>query len=252
MLPRGLRHLSTTSLLLAGLFLGANEAHATDCRLIEGASSELGAIPAEERLAWLDRRLHLNGQHALVWSTLWGSAFLGVTIVQAGLWPTAHTEVDKAEKIVGITAASIGVISIVALPPKAIRDGYWWRKHRRLHPDEHVCSALNIAEQLMIRDAADDDFGTGPLVHIGNFVINVAAGLVLGLGYNDWTAFAYTSIVGIAVGEIQTATRPSESREDLDRYRRAQFSSREKETIHWGFTPMTLPKGGGLLFGLHF
>jgi hypothetical protein len=245
------RRLLTSLLLLASL-LRATSAGATDCKLIDGGTPELAAISAEDRLAWLDRRLELDGKHALVWSSLWGSAFLGVTIVQAGLWPTSHSHVDRVEKVVGMTAAGIGVVSIVALPPKAILDARWWRRHRRLYPHQDVCSQLNIAEQLLTRDAADDEFGTGPLVHIGNFALNIAAGLILGLGYNDWKAFAYSSIVGIAVGEIQTATRPAESREDLDRYQRGHFSERDREGIHWGFTPMMLPKGGGLLFGLHF
>jgi hypothetical protein len=251
MRPFGLRRPLTTALALA-ILLAASQARATDCKLIEGGSPELAAISAEERLAWLDRRLELDGKDALIWSSLWGSAFVGVTIVQAGLWPTSRTHVDRVEKVVGMTAAGIGVVSILALPPHAIADARWWRRYRRLHAKEDVCSLLNVAEQLMTRDAADDEFGTGPLVHIGNFVLNVTAGLILGLGYNDWKAFAYSTVVGIAVGELQTATRPAESREDLDRYRRGHFSIRETSRVHWGITPMLPPKGGGLLFGLHF
>lgn len=247
----GLRRLLTTLLPFVVVLMPAG-AQATDCKLIDGATPELAVKSAEERLAWLDQRLQLDGQHALVWSSLWGAAYLGLTAGQWALWPTAHSRVDKVEKIVGSSASFIGVLSVAALPPRATLDAHWWKRHRQMYPNEDVCSLLNEAEQLLMRDADDDEFGSGPLVHLGNFIVNIAAGLILGLGYNDWRAWGYTTVVGIVVGEVQTATRPNESREDLDRYRRGHFARTEKGGLHWGITPAIPPKGAGLLFGLHF
>ncbi|HEX4456462.1 MAG TPA: hypothetical protein VIA18_00750 [Polyangia bacterium] len=227
----------TLPLVLSSL-LAATSAQATQCRAVDGGSAALEGIDAETRLAWLDRRLRIDGQHDLLWSALWGSAYGALTVGQLALWPTSNNTSDRAEKIVGASASMIGTLSTVILPPKAIADGRWWARHYpALVGRENPCAILNIAEQLLVRDAADDVFGEGPLVHIGNFIINGAAGLILGLGYNDWKAWGYTTIVGIVVGEIQNSTRPSESLEDLRRYRRGELDEKVVEKVHWALLP---------------
>jgi hypothetical protein len=232
-----LRRLVTLPLVLSSL-LAATSAHATQCRAVDGGTPTLAAIDAETRLAWLDRRLRIDGQHDLLWSALWGSAYGALTIGQLALWPTSNNRSDRAEKIVGASASLIGTLSTVILPPKAIADSRWWARHYAAHSGDDPCALLNIAEQILLRDAADDEFGSGPLVHIGNFFINSAAGLVLGFGYNDWKAWSYTTIVGIVVGEIQTATRPNESKEDLRRYLRGELDSQVVNNVHWAVLPV--------------
>jgi hypothetical protein len=237
MLAPPFRRLVTLPLVLSSLLL-ATPAHATQCRAVDGGSPALAAIDAEKRLAWLDRRLRIDGQHDLLWAALWGSAYGALTIGQLALWPTSNNRQDRAEKIVGPSASLIGTLSVIILPPKAIADGRWWARHYAASANDDPCALINTAEQLLLRDAADDEFGVGPLVHLGNFIINMAAGLVLGLGYNDWKAWGYTTIVGIAVGEVQTATRPNESLEDLKRYRRGELDSQVVNKVHWGLLPV--------------
>lgn len=238
MLAPSLRSLVTLPLVLSSLLLLATPAQATQCRAIEGGSSALESIDAETRLAWLDRRLRIDGQHDLLWAALWGSAYGALTVGQLALWPTATNTQERAEKIVGPAASLVGTLSVIILPPKAIADARWWARHYAASPNEDKCSLINTAEQLLLRDAADDEFGVGPLVHLGNFIINIGAGLILGLGYHDWQAWGYTTIVGIAVGEVQTATRPNESLEDLKRYRRGELDVQNVNKVHWGLLPV--------------
>lgn len=232
-----IRCLVTLPLVLSSL-LTAAPAQATHCRPVDGGSATLAGIDAETRLAWLDRRLRIDGQHDLLWSALWGTTYGALTVGQLALWPTSNNKSDRAEKIVGASASMIGTLSTVILPPKAIADARWWARHYPAAVGrEDVCSLVNIAEQLLVRDAADDEFGQGALVHLGNFIINGAAGFILGFGYGDWKAWGYTTIVGIAVGEIQNSTRPNESLEDLRRYRRGELDEKAVEKVHWALLP---------------
>jgi hypothetical protein len=235
------------ALLLAVLScLAAPRARATQCRAVDGGTPRLAAIDAETRLGWLDRRLHRAARRATWWSIGWGSLYGGLTVGQLALLPTASSKGETAEKVVGATASFIGVLSVAILPPRVIADTRWWSRHRAAAtPDTDPCALLADAEQLLIRDAADDEFGIGPLVHIGNFVINVAAGLVLGLGYDRWAAWSYTTLVGIAIGEIQVITRPTDALNDLAAYRAGELDgSARAERLQWAVAPL-LSRGGG-------
>jgi hypothetical protein len=124
-------------------------------------------------------------------------------------------------------------------------DQRWWAKHFATSHDD-VCSLLNTVEQLFIRGAVSEAFGVGPLTHIGTFVINIAGGLILGLGWNRWANFAYSSLVGIGVGEIQIATQPTDLIEDLRLYRAGQLSERPNPPrLGVALAPMPLRDGAG-------
>jgi hypothetical protein len=224
-------------------------ARATQCRAIEGGSPALAAVDAETRLRWLDQHLRVAARNSTVWSAVWGTIYGGLTVGQLALLSDSHGTGEIAEKVVGSTASFIGVLSVAIIPPKVISDARWW-EHRRKSaaPGTDPCALVNMGEQLLLRDAADEEFGIGPLVHVGNFVINVAAGLVLGLGYGRWTAFSYTTVVGIVVGEVQVITRPINAIVDLRSYRAGELDNRNEmrvPRIQWAVAPMLTPNGAG-------
>jgi hypothetical protein len=105
-----------------------------------------------------------------------------------------------------------------------------------------------MVEQLLVRDAADDDFSVGPLVHVGNFVVNIAAGLILGLAFDRWQAWSYTTVVGIVIGEIQVITRPTTAMDALSAYRLGELegAARAERKLQWALAPMATRDGGGL------
>ena len=57
---------------------------------------------------------------------------------------------------------------------------------------------------------------------------------MLGLGYGRWPAFAYTSMVGIFVGEVQAATQPTDVVEDLRLYRAGQLEVHNRPRLGIG------------------
>ena len=231
----------------------AAPARATECRAIAGGSPELAAIDAETRLAWLDRRFTVDAARARIWATSFGVLYGALTVGQFALLPTVHTTGEQAEKIVGGTLSFIGVAAIAVLPLKIMGDERWWRKHRaRVAATETPCALLNTAELLFIRDAESEAFGVGPLVHAGNFLINIAGGLVLGLGYGRWSAFAYQSLVGIAVGEVMAATQPTDVIEDLRLYRAGQLLPPAKPRLGLAFAPVVGRDQFGAAFALRW
>jgi hypothetical protein len=135
-----------------------------------------------------------------------------------------------------------------------LHDQRWWARHyANYRYTTDTCSLLNTAELLFIRGAASEEFGVGPLVHFGNFVINIAGGLIVGLGYGRWSYFAYSSIVGIVVGEIQVATQPTDLVESLREYRRGELNP-HTPPIRLGvaLAPLLLHDGGGASLVLHW
>lgn len=225
---------------------------ATHCRAVAGGGPELEAIDAEVRLEFLDKRLASGAARARIWAWTWRAGYTGVVIVESALAATTDKVDDRAADIVGATSAAIGVLANVILPLKVMGDETWWKRHRASTHDD-LCSLLNTAELLFLRDAESEAFGVGPLVHVGNFVINVAGGLILGLGYGRWANFAYTSLVGIGVGEIQAATQPTDVVEDLRLYRRGELAARPNPPrLGVALAPLALPQGGGASVVLHW
>ena len=233
--------------LIVPSLLAARPAAATECRVIAGGSPALGAIDAETRLRWLDQHLASGAARARIWAWTWRAAYSGVVVVETSLAATTNNASDRVSDIVGASSAFIGVAANVILPLKIMGDQRWWQKHYARSRGEDVCALLATAEQLFIRDADSEAFGVGPLVHVGNFLINIAGGLVIGyVDHGRWAPFAYTSLVGIAVGEIQVATQPTDAVEDLRRYRAGELAARPNPPrLGIAMVPLVVPDGGG-------
>ena len=240
--------------MLLALLTAAGPGGATECQPIAGGTPALAGIDAETRLRWLDQHLASGAARARIWAWTWRAAYTGITVVEASRAATTDNASDRVADIVGASSAFIGVAANVLLPLKVMGDQRWWAKHYARSRGDDVCSLLNTAEQLFIRDAESEAFGVGPLVHVGNFLINIAGGLVIGYVDNGrWAPFLYTSLVGIAVGEIQVATQPTDVIEDLRLYRAGQLAGRPNPPrLGVAFAPMPLRDGGGASVVLHW
>lgn len=243
-------------LLVVVQLLAASRAVAGQCRVIAGGTAALGAYDAEVRLRWLDSRLAADAARARIWAWTWRATYAGVTIVETTLAATTNNDSDRVADIVGASSAFIGVAANLILPLKIIGDQRWWKKHYARSAslgNGDPCALVNTAELLLVRGAESEAFGVSPVVHVGNFLINIAGGLILGLGYNRWGAFAYTSLVGIFVGEVQVATQPTDAVEDLRLYRAGQLdTATSKPRLGLAMAPMILRDGGGAALTLRW
>jgi hypothetical protein len=239
-------------LVVASQLVLTASAHATRCQVIAGGAPGLAEIPAERRLAWLDHRLAVDATRARIWTITWNMAFGTVVLVQGGLAIPPQDAGTRAERIVAATTAGIGVLSAAILPLKVMGDQHWW-EHHLIHSSDDECALLNTIELLFIRGAASEAFGVSPIVHVGNFVINIGAGLVLGLGYGRWAAWGYSTMVGIVVGEIQIATQPTDVIEDLRLYRAGQLAGRgNPPRLGVAVAPLMLRDGAGAALTLRW
>jgi hypothetical protein len=81
-------------------------------------------------------------------------------------------------------------------------------------------------------------------------LVNVAAGLVLGLGYDRWGQAALTAGSGIVIGEIAIWTQPTRSVDAWRRYQAGELAP--TAALDWTLTPTAVPGGVGVSFAISF
>lgn len=211
--------------LALALLLAAGPAGASvRCAPIDGAGRALALVDVEARIDFLRLHLRLGAARARWWAWTWAGVYSGLTTyngVQLGRAGDAAARIDAS---VGTAASAVGVVALALLPRKVMADQ---RRFDRMLASAALlqggggdrCALLAEGERMLIRDAESERFGRGPLVHAGNFAINIGLGLLLGVGFGHWTQGAIVMLTGIAVGELQTMTSPSDVGESLARYR---------------------------------
>jgi hypothetical protein len=130
------------------------------------------------------------------WRWAWVGIYTGLTVGNLVLAPFTARR-DRIDLYVG--AAS----SAVAIPPLFI-----FTQPRLDEPPCALESRLACAEQKLYDVAAFQREARGWVPHVATFVVNAAAGAVLGFGYGRWRSAALTFGIGMAIGEVQIFTQP--------------------------------------------
>lgn len=198
-------------------------ARAATCPAMPGATGDLAAIDAEERLRFVQRSLDRSARHSRAWSYAWGSLYgaLAVGTLVAQPWRS-----DEGRKDGWISAGSsaLGVASIALMPPRVIAD------QRRLQgllasgAGIDRCALLVEAERLLVRDEKDQRRGRGPLMHVAVTAYNVGVGLTLALALRHWDNAGITIGSGMFLSVLQIGTRPAGLVGQLERYRRGDLA----------------------------
>jgi hypothetical protein len=232
---------STLLILLAiDLFSGAARAD-VHCRAIDGGDARLEQIDADRRIAFIRDELHEGAHKARLWSWSWTAAYGSIATYQL----LSATVIDpsrdgRIDGYIGAASAAIGVATLQLMPLRVMADQR--RLDRRLRlapPGTDRCAILDEAEHLLLRDAASESFGAGPLVHAGNLAFNVGLAVLLGVGFNHWRTAGITAAVGTAVGEIEILSQPTSSVDALRRYRSGVLGGpTERPRLQWTLTPM--------------
>ena len=190
------------------------------CQSIPGGTTALGRLDAQERIDFIQASLRRGARRARIWAWTWAGIYSTLTAGELVLGLTASSSDTKIDDFVGAGASFVGVAVLGILPLKVLGDQRWLErrlKHVRL--DEDRCAILADAERLLLRDAASEAFGSGPLVHAGSLLFNAALGVFLGAVFGHWDQAAITALTGAAVGEIQIVTQPTDVVRSLSRYR---------------------------------
>jgi hypothetical protein len=246
--------------LVLAVILFSPLAAARDCPNIAGGSPALQSMPVEERLEFVRHSLLEDESHAKVWWLSW-VAFLSAavafqvsvasvaTVVQPPPPGATHNfsrfvvsvlEDDAPGLWAGSVETVFGLASLTMTQAHAPFAGTAFDLHLKAEPLLDPCIALAEGERLLIRNATDEKNGRIPLSHILNVVVNLAASLVIGIGFRRYLAATIGFPLGVAFGEALILTQPTSGEDALARYRAGNLSP-PAEPVAWGLS-------GGLRF----
>ncbi|MEZ4320453.1 MAG: hypothetical protein R3F61_23435 [Myxococcota bacterium] len=207
-------------------------------------SPALAGLPAEARLAYLREHLPRERRNAQRWFLGWTTGFSVLTVGQLAAIPVLDDRRQTPVLVVNSASTALGAGFLLVAPPRTVGNV------RRLEALEasggEPCEVLAEAERLLVRAASAERFGKGWLTHAGNVLLNVGAGAVLGLAFDDWESAWLTTAAGMLVGEVMIWTQPMDASRDLARYRSgawapARAGSRGLRVFPW------VRDGGGLI-----
>lgn len=198
-------------------------ARAQRCPAIEGGAPELAELPTAERMAFLLARAERGEEAARTWTAIFALGYLGIAAGQLAVLSVSRDQERRDNMAIGAASSMIGVASLFVLPLSIL--------HQRAdiealaaRASEGDCEALARAEALMVAAAESEAFGASWLVHVGSVLFNLGVGLLLGVGYGHWISGAISAGVGIAIGELQILTQPTDLVDAVERYRRGDLA----------------------------
>jgi hypothetical protein len=227
-------------LALALAVLVGRPAEAARCPAIAGGGDALAALDADARLAFIRARLRHDARKARQWSWGFGGGYAALAVASFALAPAIRDRSARPDIYVGAGSALVGLGLITIAPLRVMRDHDVLEHHlAAAGPDVDRCRALAVAEAMLIRDARNEAFGRGWLIHSGNALLGVAALLILGLGYRRWVSGALNGVASVAVGELMILTQPAGLVRDLRSYRAGDLRepARRRRTVRWSLAP---------------
>ena len=218
--------------------------------LLLAAPEVTEAATCEERVAFLSREMARARRPARVWSWAWGIGYTVVGAAQLGIAPFLDDEGRQKDFYVGGIRTLVGVLPFIVMPLKIMREEP--RHRERVASGGDPCAIADEGARGLERAAKSERRGKSVLKHSMVVLVNVAAGLVLGLGFDRWTQGAITTGSGILIGEIMIFTQPTRSVDAWRRYEAGQLGA-EAAALDWTITPTVLAGGGaGVSFSMSF
>jgi hypothetical protein len=221
--------------------------------VITGGSVALGAADPGRRLRFVQRRLDADAQRVRIWAWSWAGIYSSLVVINGVRLIRSTKRGDIIDNTVATAGSAFGLLVLSIMPPAVLRDEPKLARIVSRYGTDDDCVVLAAAEKILLRDAASEAFGKGPLVHAGNFAFNMALGVLIGAYFHRWTTAMIVAPVAIAVGELQTMTVVTHIRDTLALYREGQLDSttaRSKPT--WTLMPQLGRDQIGLGLGVKF
>jgi hypothetical protein len=225
------------------------------CAPIAGGDEALTAFAPAVRLAFVQRRLNADARRVRIWAWSWAGIYSGLIAFNATELGRASTHSATIDYAFGTAGSMLGLAVIGIMPPAVLRDQpRLARIVERSRFEADRCALVAAAEHILLRDAASEAFGRGPLVHVGGIAFNLGLGILLGAGFGHWSTGGIVALTGIAAAELQAATVRTRIGETLSRYRRGQLDDlvRPPAPIAWTIVPMLDRRELGLSAALKF
>ena len=220
----------TAALAIATALAGSARA---DC---PGDPAPLADVPVEARAAFLRDRLAADHGPAQRWSITWGIVDGALIAGQLAALPFVHDQAGQALLVGGAATGALAFVQLIFYPV-AVRPP-------PVDPGAPPCEAVAELERTLERGARNQALGAGPVAHAGNALINAALGVGAGVAGRSVKSGALTFAIGLAIGEAQILTQPTDLVRDRDRYRRGELAP-------FAVVPaVRLGPGGALVLGL--
>lgn len=193
----GLKHL--VALALSVLVLGS----ATGAR-----ADDDDKAACKKRLLELEAALDGDAKYARDWQAAWlvtGSGLITLNLAKA----FQTTDYRRGESLVYAVTSSLLMLQVV---PTATTTGRALQGLRTAQNDD-PCLALPSTRYMLETNADDGDLHRGVIPHVIGIAFNLLTGAVLALATGHWDFAGHGSegistLMGIAVGELQVLTYP--------------------------------------------
>jgi hypothetical protein len=228
---------------------------AEPCALPAGAAPALSQQSSAERLDFLADSLHSAAQRERRFAMVWSLGYAGLGAGSWVLLPLSSDPQQRTDAIYSSASSLFGALVVLIEPLRVIR------QQRRLEtllraagttaaPER--CALLESAERLLAAAAESEASAHGPLSHIGGVLFNLGLGLGLAYGLHRPDSAAVNTTVGILLGELMIATRPSLAVERWASYRQGELSRSHRSSAISGLSLLALPvrSGDGLALAL--
>lgn len=216
------------SLAALALLAATPRAHAAQCPTPAAASSALSQHDDEARLRFVRDSLRETARRERRFALAWGLTYVGLA---GGTWLLLPFSNDPGQvRLSGFnTATSLAGGGLAILTPLLTA-----RDHTRLEEllsqpqsasSESRCAVLFEAERLLAHAAKLEESVNKPLTHISNLGVSLGLGLFIAYVLKMPSSAPLNTAMGIILGELGAATRPTYARRSLERYQQGVLSA---------------------------
>ncbi len=211
-------------------------------------SSAAHAAPGDDadvraRYAFLDAELARGESYARAWWTLWTIGYSAVVAGSLGFGALTTSYDLRVDAYTDAAKSALGLGSVVFTLRAPFRAP---GELAAMDASTADARALRLAraEALLDESAAAETLSTSWLAHLASLGVNVGGAAILWFGYGQRGIAIVDMAVGIAVGELQIETTPTDAVDSLRRYRAGDFTPRAEHRLTWSITPA--PGGAGV------
>jgi hypothetical protein len=192
--------ITARAVIVAATFAGSATARDVDC----------GAVPDVDARYRRILTVFERGQSAAkVWWFGWTGGYAAATVAQGVLAGVTSDRGTRIDSVVGATESAIGVIAMLVAVPRTPM----WASNELLRMDDDTPCArlrrLRRAEALLEKSADEEAQARSWYTQLIGGAINLAAPVVLWVGYQRYASGWYTLAPGLAAQEGQILTQPT-------------------------------------------
>ncbi len=183
----------------------------TSTSALAQTSATVSDESARARLARVEAALYEDASASQLWYFGWSGLYAATAGAQLTVALVATDPGLRADARVGTVKSGLGFIGTMALPPPAIFFSPCTASEKATPAALSACLARQEAR---LDDAAKAErFARSILPTIASVAVNVGAGLYLWLHDDRLASAIVSTVVGIAVSQLQIATRPTIARD---------------------------------------